>query len=74
MIIDNREEYKEIKNIKKEEPKKKVVKKQECELLNHTLYSYMHDIFGAEVIEIFDMQYVPERMKTPDFKHGSMAE
>ena len=56
------------------ELKKKVVKKQECELLNHTLYSYMHDIFGAEVIEIFDMQYVPERMKTPDFKHGSMAE
>ena len=56
------------------ELKKKVVKKQECELLNHTLYSFMHDIFGAEVIELFDMQYVPERMKTPDFKHGSMAE
>jgi len=24
------------------------------------LYSYMHDIFGAEVIEIFDMKYNPE--------------
>ena len=24
------------------------------------LYAYMHDIFGAEVIELFDMQYDPE--------------
>ena len=28
--------------------------------MNHRLYSYMHDIFGADVIEIFDMQYNPE--------------
>lgn len=25
--------------------------------MNQELYSYMHDIFGAEVIEIFDMKY-----------------
>ena len=24
------------------------------------LYSYMHDIFGAEVIELFDMEYDPQ--------------
>ena len=24
------------------------------------LYAYMHDIFGAEVLELFDMQYDPE--------------
>lgn len=24
------------------------------------LYAYMHDIFGAEVIELFDMEYNPE--------------
>ena len=28
--------------------------------MNHKLYSYMHDIFGAEVIELFDMKYDPE--------------
>ncbi len=42
------------------ELKKKVVRKQEKEAMNHRLYSYMHDIFGADVIEIFDMQYNPE--------------
>lgn len=55
------------------ELKKKVVKKQENELINQALYSFMHDIFGADVIEIFDMKYVPERMKTPDLRHGSMS-
>lgn len=48
-----------IRNIRRE-LKKKVVRKQEKEMMNHQLYSYMHDIFGAEVIEIFDMKYDPE--------------
>lgn len=39
--------------------KKNVVRKQEKELYNQNLYSYMHDIFGPEVIEIFDMKYNP---------------
>lgn len=42
------------------ELKKKVVRKQEKEAMNHRLYSYMHDIFGADVIELFDMKYNPE--------------
>ncbi len=42
------------------ELKKKVVSKQEKEAMNHRLYSYMHDIFGADVIELFDMKYNPE--------------
>lgn len=42
------------------ELKKKVVRKQEKEAMNHQLYAYMHDIFGADVIEIFDMKYNPE--------------
>ncbi len=54
------------------ELKKKVVRKQEKEAMNHRLYSYMHDIFGADVIEIFDMQYNPEdkygNKKEPDDK------
>ncbi len=26
----------------------------------HRLYAYMHDIFGADVIELFDMKYDPD--------------
>lgn len=48
-----------IANIRRE-LKKKVVRKQEKEAMIHQLYSYMHDIFGPDVIEMFDMQYNPE--------------
>lgn len=41
------------------ELKKKAVRKQEKEELNNQLYAYMHDIFGADVIELFDMKYQP---------------
>ena len=39
------------------ELKKKLIRKQEKELMNQELYAYMHDIFGADVIDIFDMKY-----------------
>ena len=39
------------------ELKKRLIRKQEMEQMNQELYSYMHDIFGDEVIEIFDMKY-----------------
>lgn len=42
------------------ELKKRLIRKQEKELMNQELYSYMHDIFGAEVIELFDMKYSKE--------------
>ena len=38
------------------ELKKNIVRKQEKEIKNHELYSYMHDVFGADVVEIFDMK------------------
>ncbi len=41
----------------KEELKEKLVRKQEMESMNQSLYSYMHDIFGVDVIDIFDMKY-----------------
>ena len=28
--------------------------------MNYQLYSYMHDIFGADVMEMFDLKYDPE--------------
>lgn len=39
------------------ELKKKIIRKQEKEAENNNLYSYMHDIFGADVIELFDIKY-----------------
>ena len=41
------------------ELKKNVVRKQEMEIANQEIYSYMHDIFGADVIDIFDMKFKP---------------
>ena len=37
------------------ELKKNIIRKQEKEIKNHELYSFMHDIFGADVVEIFDL-------------------
>ena len=45
------------------ELKKKLVKKVDMETANQEIYSYMHDIFGAEVVEIFDMKYKEEPKK-----------
>ena len=42
------------------ELKKRLVNKQEMEQRNHEIYSYMHDVFGAEVLNLFDMKYNPE--------------
>ena len=42
------------------ELKKNLIRKQEMEQRNHEIYSYMHDIFGAEIVNLFDMTYNPE--------------
>ncbi len=47
------------------ELKKKMVRKQEKEAANNELYGYMHDIFGADVIELFDLQYRVNRDGRP---------
>lgn len=49
------------------EIKKKLVRKEEGEQANYELYSYMHSIFGADVMEIFDLKYNPgEKKKIAD--------
>ena len=63
-LTQNKEEiegYEEwIKNIRIE-LKKNVIRKQEKEMDTYELYTYMHNIFGPVVINIFDMHYNPER-------------
>lgn len=63
---DNTEEIERIDAWVKEtriELKKRLVRKQEMEHQNHEIYSYMHDVFGADVVNVFDMQYNPEKKR-----------
>ena len=60
---ENTEKIQEIAKWVKEiriELKKRLIKKQELEQKNHSIYSYMHDIFGSDIIDMFDLQYNPE--------------
>lgn len=43
----------------REELKQRLVRKQEKEIYNRQMYAYMHDIFGPDVIEMFDLKYNP---------------
>lgn len=59
-IITNREESKEIEEWISEiriELKKNIIKKQNRDINNREIYAYLHDIFGAEVLDLFDIQY-----------------
>jgi len=59
-IQENNEEIEEISKWVDEmrvELKKKVVIKQQKLKRNQNFYTYMHSIFGADVIDIFDMKY-----------------
>lgn len=55
------------------ELKKNIIRKQEREFQNADLYAYMHDIFGPDVMEIFDMRYEPT-LKKPEQKEEPKAD
>ena len=60
---DIQENHKQIQEITewinniRVELKKNMVRKEEMQRRNQDLYAYMHDIFGADVIELFDMKF-----------------
>ncbi len=59
-IHENHEQIQEITdwiNNIRVELKKNMVRKEEMQRRNQDLYAYMHDIFGADVIELFDMKF-----------------
>ncbi|MCD7709725.1 MAG: hypothetical protein LUI02_07605 [Clostridiales bacterium] len=37
--------------------KKNVIKKQNCDINNREIYAYLHDIFGPDVLDLFDIHY-----------------
>ena len=39
------------------ELKKNIIRKQNRDINNKEIYSYLHDIFGMEVLNLFDIQY-----------------
>ncbi len=43
------------------ELKKNLVRKQEMEYKNQEIYAYMNDIFGAEVMDLFDAQFKEDK-------------
>lgn len=59
-LEENKEEMKEvtdwIANIR-EELKHKILIKQDLEAKNSLIYTYMHDILGAEIMELFDKEH-----------------
>ena len=70
-LAENTEQIEEIAVWIKEiriQLKKNIVKKQDMEIYNSELYSYMHDIFGPQVMELFDMKYVPTIHRLPELK------
>ncbi len=78
IMQENTDEIKEleewIKNVRIE-LKKNLIRKQEKETKNHEIYSYMHDVFGAQVMSLFDLRYDPEEQhphaRTEDAPAGS---
>ncbi len=47
-----------------------IIRKQERETSTYELYSYMHNIFGRDVIDIFDMHYNPEAYRPKKKEEG----
>jgi DNA repair exonuclease SbcCD ATPase subunit len=59
-IESNKEELKEVAawiSEMREELKRKILLKQELETRNTKIYTYMHDILGHELMELFDREH-----------------
>ena len=46
------------------ELKKNIIRKQNRDINNREIYNYLHDIFGPEVINIFDIKYDEDKEET----------
>lgn len=52
------------------ELRENIIRKQDRETSTYELYSYMHNIFGRDVINIFDMHYNPEKYRPKRKEEG----
>ena len=44
--------------------KKNIIRKQNRDINNREIYAYLHDIFGPEVIDVFDIKYDEDKKET----------
>ena len=68
----NREEAAEIEewiNQVRIELKKNIIRKQNREINNREIYSYLHDIFGAEVLDLLDPEYDEQQNRESERKN-----
>ena len=59
-MTENSEEIKKLEKWilnARNELKEKLLDKQDREMKNQQIYTYMHDVFGAQAMELFDNQY-----------------
>jgi hypothetical protein len=42
----------------REELKMKILKKQDMETKNNLIYTYMHDLLGVDLMEVFDKEHM----------------
>lgn len=42
------------------ELKKKIIRKQDCVLNNREIYAFLHDMFGSQTLDLFDIAYEKE--------------
>lgn len=52
------------------ELKKNIIRKQNCEMNSREIYAYMHDIFGPQVVDLFDIQYEEDTDDGEDTKRN----
>lgn len=59
-LLDNSEEIEQIDlwiQQTREELKNQILRKQDMEMRNTQMYKYMHNLLGAQVVEIFDKEH-----------------
>lgn len=75
-LSENTDQIEEIANWIRDiriQLKKNVIRKQEMEMNNADLYTFMHNIFGNDVMDLFDMRYEP-KLRVPENKKEEMVE
>lgn len=76
----NQSESKEIEdwiNQVRIDLKKNIIRKQNRDINNREIYAYMHDIFGPDVLDLFDVQYeevFPDKAEKGDPKEQETRE
>ena len=56
------------------ELKNNIIRKQNCEANNREIYAYMHDIFGPQILDLYDIQFEYEEDEDEDGEEDEEGE